>query len=287
MMDYTQLSDSIERKHVVALALVMLTGGIGAIHTVFQGTNTGGAQSVRYAGAGGAADLGVSASHRTAEASRESPSSERKRIRTVDIRFEVTDPSSAAELTEKRAREFGGYVTDTSFSRDDGVQTGVTARIPSGNLSDFTSDLESEGWRLERKDVNIRDVTERYTELELELKNKRSEMARLEELQRSANSTESLIKIQERMSELRSRIQYLENELENIDRRVEYVEVRIDFTEPRPITAEFKAMDSLRDSYMAVFTSLRWMVVGTGYILPFGLVYGLYRLLKRLRERRD
>ncbi len=211
---------------------------------------------------------------------------DRKLVTRIYMDVETEDVQAAQTETKELARGYGGFVDQESFSQDDGQRASVTLRIPEDNVSIFLSDVENR-WELESSNRNTDDVTDRYTELTLELKNKRQELRQLEDLINRSEEVEDLIKIQERMSELRSRIQYLENSLEDLDRQVEYTRIQINFEEPQPITADFELREAIRDAYRAVFQSLNLMIVGLGYLLPFMLVYGLYRGGRRLARKRQ
>lgn len=210
---------------------------------------------------------------------------ERKRIESFDLDFEAKNVREAVGSSKRIAEDFGGYSTSERFYNNHGRgdSASVTVRVPKENVSEFLNELEAKNWKLDSKNRNIDDVTDRYTELELELKNKRQELQRLEELMNESNKTEDLIKIQERMSELRSRIQYLESQLADIDKRVDYTRIDLNFDEPEPITSEFELRGSFRDAYRAIFTSINWMIVGIGYLLPFAAVYAVYRFFKKRR----
>lgn len=295
-----QIRGKLEGKTNVVLALVIF-GAV--IFTGFVATSLnsglGQMQSAETADASGqlAYSGGSSAHSLTRDASVESDrggsggtdtSAERKRIERIDLDFEVPDVNAAVDTAKARAGELGGYTESEDFNRRYGESADVTVRVPKSNVSAFMEDVENRGdWKLQSKNRNIDDVTDRYNELEVELRNKKQELNRLEQLINQTNSTESLIKIQERMGELRSRIQYLSQELEDIDNQVDYTRIRISFEEPEPITAEFNIRESVRDGYRGIFKSLNLMIVGTGYLLPFGLIYLIYRGIKNYRESEE
>ncbi|MFB6207819.1 MAG: DUF4349 domain-containing protein [Candidatus Nanohaloarchaea archaeon] len=208
----------------------------------------------------------------------------RKKITRYSVSLEVPDVQDAQADTRSLVNSYNGFVDSSRYSKNYGESGSMTVRVPEQNASEFIEELESR-WKLESSSKDSDDVTDRYTELELELKNRKQELKRLEELMNQTSDVDSLIKIQERMSELRSRIQYLESRLEDLDRRIEYTQVRIEFSEPEPLTAEFDLRESFADAYRGIFSSLNLIIVGAGKLLPFalivGLVYGLRRWLRR------
>lgn len=214
-------------------------------------------------------------------------STARKRATSISLEVEVKDVENAQESTREEVERLNGIVNRVSLNREVGTRGSMTVRVPEENVSEFFTSME-DSWRVESRDSDTTDVTDRYTELELELENKRQELRRLEDLMNRTDSVESLVKIQERMGELRSRIQFLEVQLEELDRRVEYTEIRISFEQPQPLETEFELRESVRNAYQGVFQSMKLMIVGTGYLLPFAavaaLAYGVRRFIKQRRQ---
>ncbi|MFB6215635.1 MAG: DUF4349 domain-containing protein [Candidatus Aenigmatarchaeota archaeon] len=210
----------------------------------------------------------------------------RKKATSVRMTFEVASVQDALTQVKEYSKEYSGIVESTYFNKEYGSNGHVTVRIPQENSSVFEDRLENR-WNLKSSSTNTDDVTDRYTELTLELENKRQELRKLEEMINSTDEVESLIKIQERMSELRSRIQFLENQLSDLDKRTEYVRYSISFQEHEQFTSEFEVRKTFTNAYRAVFDSLRFIIVGAGYLVPFILLYLAYRGFKRFRGRLD
>lgn len=266
-----ELQDRLNRKYVgigLVLLLAFAIGGIAQLtsnsssHSPYSNTQS-------LTGAGGApTSLDYSGDSKGKESS---GSNGRKVITRYSIDLEVPDVEDAMAETEEVTGEYAGFVDSSSFDREKGVRGTLTVQIPENNVTDFLDRLDDE-WKVESSRKNSQDVTDRYTELQLELKNKRQELKQLERLINKTNDTENLIKIQERMSELRSRIQYLDNQLTDLDRRVEYTEVRISYEEPQPFSSEFELREAFRDSYRGLFQSINMIIVGLGYLVPFLLI---------------
>ncbi len=192
---------------------------------------------------------------------------------TIYMSMEVDGVSSSLDRIQELSGEFAGNVQHSSLQRNDGADTGsINVRVPKTNHSEFLSELEGLG-EVESRTRNSADLEEQYTELNLELKNKRQELQKLEELMNSTEEVESLVKIQERMSELRSRIQFLENRLSDLDTRIDYVTVDVNLHEPEPFSSEFDIRDSLVDAYEALLSSVKTIIVGVGYLIPFAVLW--------------
>lgn len=213
--------------------------------------------------------------------------SERKRITTVRMDLVVDDLFSAQTAIDGMVGMYGGWVASTSFDRELGKTGRMTVRVPEGNLSTFLAGVEGR-YRVQSQHKNVQDVTDRYTELELELRNKRQELQQLESLLNKTEDVEHLIKIQERMGDLRSRIQYLETQLGDLDKRVQYAEVSLQLEERSLLTSRFELRRAINDAYQGMFRSVELMIVGIGYLLPFAVLFALFYLGRRQwRERNE
>ncbi|MFB6241419.1 MAG: DUF4349 domain-containing protein [Candidatus Nanosalina sp.] len=192
------------------------------------------------------------------------------------ISLEVKQVSSAMERIRGLTESYAGEVDYSSVQKDETDSGDINVRIPKNNYTSYISELEEIG-KLESKSINTENLEDRYTELSLELENKRQELQQLEELMNSTDSVENLIKIQERMSELRSRIQYLDNRLSDMDQRIDYVRISINLHEPEPFASEFEIRDAFVDSYRALLSSIRMIIIGVGYLLPFAVLWLVFR----------
>ena len=205
---------------------------------------------------------------------------------TVYMDMEVKEVSESLDSIQRLSDHYAGNVQHSSLQRNEDADTGsITVEVPKSNHSDFLSELEDIG-EVDSKTTNSANLEERYTELSLELKNKRQELQKLEELMNSTGEVGSLIKIQERMSELRSRIQFLENRLSELDRRIDYVRVDISLSEPDSFTSEFDIRQSFVDAYEALLSSIRTIIVGVGYLIPFAVLWLIFSKRRNLLENR-
>lgn len=201
---------------------------------------------------------------------------------SVNIRLEIDEVSNSLESLEDLTSEYAGSIERSSIYRGENSDSGrITVKIPKNNHTMFLSDMENFG-AVESKSTNTENLEERYTELNLELKNKKQELQKLEELINQSEDVESLIKIQERMSELRSRIQFLENRVSDLDQRIDYVRIDISLDEPEPFTSELDIREVFVDSYEALISSVKTIIVGFGYLLPFAVIWVILRRLRSL-----
>lgn len=275
------LRDSFDLRYAAAAAVLLLVMATGFVAQSLNQSTSGLQQQATSADMALARDAGYTESGAGSSGSASSPMfaiSYNIDVKTANVR-------DAMDATSERAEIFGGRVESESFDRRNGESGHLDVLVPKSNASSFVSEMES-GYDLESINRNKRDVSDRYTETTLELKNKKQELNRLEELINQTDEVSSLIDIQERMSELRSRIQYLEQRQADIEEDVEYVDISISFETPGTLNTGFELRESLADAYRGIFNSLNLLIVGTGYLLPFALVAAVLYGLKRIYTKR-
>lgn len=285
-----KLRDSLNMRYAAVAAVVVAVMATGFLVQTFgsQQASGGGYDGVERQAAydTGSSSLGFKGAPSVEDASGDADvgSSPMFAI-SYDIDLSVSDVRGAMDSVSDRATDLGGRVESERFDRRYGVEGNLNILVPENKASNFVSEVES-GYSVDSINRNKRDVSDRYTETSLELKNKRQELQRLEELMNQTEEVSSLIDIQERMSDLRSRIQYLEQRKADIEEDVNYVDISISFEKPGAIDTGFELRESLANAYNGVFNSFNLLIVGTGYLLPFALIVALLYGLKRIYTER-
>jgi hypothetical protein len=144
-------------------------------------------------------------------------------IYTATMTLAVFETKAAIDAVEELARSRGGYLV----SRSD---QSVTIRVPTKAFQETLGGVSRVGDELHRE-VNVRDVTEQYADLEIRLKNAEAVRLRLEALLAKAGKVEDALAV--------------ERELERITRSIEQMKGRLrllsELVAFSTITANFQA----------------------------------------------
>lgn len=172
----------------------------------------------------------------------DSPSSNRKLIRTVRMSVETKEFDSVMETLEKRVDELGGYIEDMETyngsvynSSRSSRSASMTARIPAAQLNVFLGEV-SDISNVTRRSENVQDVTLDYVDLDSHKKTLQAEHERLLELMERAEYIEDIITIEQRLSEVRYQIESMEARLRTYDNKVDYGTVYLDVSEVKELT---------------------------------------------------
>lgn len=146
---------------------------------------------------------------------------ERMVIRNAELHLRVKKFENAQKSLEMKAGKFGGYIVESSVSRDgDEQMSGImTVRIPAAHFEDFLHEAEKDAAEVIDRSIRGEDVTEQYVDLESRLKSKKAVEARLLEFMKGASKTEDLLQIsadlgvvQEEIEQITGKMKYLQNQ---------------------------------------------------------------------------
>lgn len=165
----------------------------------------------------------------------------RKLIRTVHLSVETTEFDQLIGSISQAVSDAGGYVessdiSGTSISDSLGRRYAyLTVRVPADKLEHFIT-LVGEQGNITNKSENTQDVTLQYSDIESRKKSLLIEQDRLWELLEKADTMESIIALEERLSEIRYQLESFESQLRTYDNQVDYSTVSINIDEVKVLT---------------------------------------------------
>lgn len=218
----------------------------------------------------------------------ESAASERKLIRNVSMSVETEQFDELIGNISVKTSELGGYIENIEvwsssyygYSSDENGtrQADYVLRIPKESLDSFISLVES-GTNVVRREESVEDVTLTYVDMESHKDALFTEQKRLLELLEQAEDMESVLAIEERLTQVRYRIQSMESQLRTYDNQVDYSTLRLHINEVARITAVDKQSvwseisGGFLNSLYGVGRALRNFLVGVIVNLPYLIVW--------------
>lgn len=166
----------------------------------------------------------------------------RKLIKTVNMSVETKEFDKLLSNVEKKINQLGGYAESTNISGNSYEKSGsryanITARIPAENLDAFVNSVENES-NITSKNESAEDVTLSYADIEAHNASLRIEQERLNELLKEADSLETIIILQQRLTEVRYEIESYESRLRAMDNQVTYSTVYLNVSEVKEYKPE-------------------------------------------------
>lgn len=212
----------------------------------------------------------------------------RYRIKTATLRVTVDDYRTARNDLASTTRSLGGYVdseTSDRHTRENASWTTgtVVLRVPAENYGQLLDAAEAAG-TVEEKETKTRDVTDRVVDLKARLRNLKAQRDRLRDLYDSANETEAILRVGDRLSEVQGEIERVEGQLQVLQNQVGYSTVRVRLEEEPPEAPEQPddpewyetgVAAAFLESVNGVVVLARMAVVATAYLAPYVLALGV------------
>lgn len=226
----------------------------------------------------------------------------RKLITTVNMDVETRQFDEAVAQLETRIAEMGGYVESmdtyngSRYSGSAGSRhSDMTVRIPQARLREFLTAV-SEVSNVVRRSESVNDVTLSYVDMESRRDVLRTEQSRLLEFLDRAETIEEIITLEERLSNVRYQLESMESQLRTLDNKVDYATVRLSVSEVRELTPveEPTLGERISEGFMGSLRNIRdgltelfvWFIIGSPYLLIWGLLAGAVLLVIWLQRRR-
>ncbi|WP_367565942.1 DUF4349 domain-containing protein [Lacrimispora sp.] len=158
----------------------------------------------------------------------------RKLIRNVSLNLETDNFDTLISGLETKVQELGGYIEQSDMGGNSLYSSGnpgpryasITARIPVNQVDGFLTAVES-NTNVTNRSESTQDVTLQYSDLESKKKSLEIEQEKMWEFLEKAESVDTVITIQQRLSEIRYQLESMESQLRLYDNQVDYSTVTL------------------------------------------------------------
>jgi len=282
----------------------ILCTGCGAFRTDYAGLNTDGANSyvTENAAPSAGGSFYDSESMEVTEGNGQ-VTDNRKLITTVQIDLETKEFEQTMSVLEAQIGEMGGYVESmetyngSSYSGSRSSRySNMDIRIPADKLNGFLRTVSDVG-NITRRNDSVNDVTLSYVDMESRRDTLRTEQGRLLEFLERADSVETVIALEERLSEVRYQLESMESQLRTMDNLVEYSTVHLNITEVKELTPVIERTawerisegfaESLQDIGNGFMEACIWFVVNIPYfIIWLAVIFVIIAVARRFGRKR-
>ena len=209
----------------------------------------------------------------------------RKVIKTANLNLQTLDFDTFAAALDQKIAETGAYLQFADVSGSDYYggrkSANYTIRVPEANLDMFLAGIEGIA-TVTNKTLGEEDVTLNYVDTEARIKTLEIEQERLLALLEKAEDLDSIIMLEQRLSEVRYSIESYQSKLRTYDDKITYSTVRIyvyevtrvQEKEPETVWERISNgwADTMYDISMGAQDFLVWAVVNLPYLVFWGAV---------------
>jgi hypothetical protein len=215
--------------------------------------------------------------------------SNRKIIKEGSIDFSSPDLVRTREEIDKVVEKHHAYISsERSFERNQRQYQSITVHIPSNRFDQFLAEISANIEDFDEREINSKDVTEEFVDLNARLKSKKELEDRFLQLLDKGNEIEDLLQVEEQIARVRSEIESLEGRLKYLRNRVGFSTLTIDYyLEQKPLQATFSG--EFLEAFKRSWTGFIWLFVGLTTIWPLlvcGLLIGTVALFNHKRRMR-
>ncbi|MBN1144385.1 MAG: DUF4349 domain-containing protein [Bacteroidales bacterium] len=220
---------------------------------------------------------------------------DRKIIRDANLLLIVKDIVKSKTAVDSLVKKHKAYYSNETYNNTDYEHNCyVGIRVPAENLDALIAEIEKEIGEVYNKNINARDVTEEYIDLDTRLKNKRNYLNRYTELLKQAKTIKDILEIQTKIRELEEEIESTTGRLKYLTNQVNFSTLNLQLTKRTEIYLDpdkGKFGERLKNSLVKGWYGLVNFILFVIRIWPFwiiagGILYVIRRFLIRRRERK-
>jgi hypothetical protein len=210
---------------------------------------------------------------------------ERKLIKEGRVEFETDNVNTTRKTIFEAANKYKGYVSsDQEFKSTGRKSNTVIIRVPADKFDNLLSDATIGVEKFDSKEINVKDVTEEFLDIQARLKTKKELELRYIDLLKQAKNVIEILEIEKQIGQLRSDIESIEGRLKYLQDRVSFSTLTMTFYETIPNKTEFG--QKFKNGFRNGWDNLIWFFVVLTNIWPFiliglGLIFGIRLYRKR------
>ncbi|TAJ10217.1 DUF4349 domain-containing protein [Marinilabiliaceae bacterium JC017] len=178
------------------------------------------------------------------------PVIKKKIIKDGNLGLSVKQLTPAKQHVDSLMKRYSGYYGNENLQKSDYELTyELTIRIPAVYFETFISKLEVGVGEIQYKNIEARDVTTEFIDLETRLANKRSYLTRYKTLLKKANSVKDILAIEEEIRSIEEEIDSTEGRLKYLGDQVNYSTLHLNLSQER----EYIYTPTKRDRFIERF----------------------------------
>lgn len=212
-------------------------------------------------------------------------SADRLIIQETSLSLVVKDVASSLSQIQSQAESLGGFLVNSHLSQPEEAGNGaITVRIPSEKLAEALTAFRSAGLRVVDEQVNGRDVTDQYVDLDSHLVTLEKTKTKFEEILNRAVNVPEILSVQREIISLQSQIDSFKGQKEYLKKSADLSKITVylstdEFSLPYAPKEAWRPEVIVKLAVRALVTDLRkiaaaviWIAVFTPIWLPILLI---------------
>jgi len=190
---------------------------------------------------------------------------EQKVIKIGNLTLVVSRVGDSVSEINSLATSKGGFILSSSiYTSPDETQSGsITLKVPVDKFEETVEDLKKIAKDVQRESLSGQDVTEKYNDLQAQLKNYRAEEEQYLEILKRANTIDETLKVTEKLSLVRGKIERVEGQLKYLESQTDMSTITVTLKEETRIdipTKEWKPWTTIKNAFRTLVIFLQGLV---------------------------
>ena len=196
---------------------------------------------------------------------------ERKLIKEGHVEFETKNLNSTRKSIFDAVDRYKGYISsDREFKSEGRKSNTIIIRVPSDDFDNLLTDATQGVDRFDIKEINVKDITEEFLDIQARLKTKKELEGRYLDLLKQAKNVTEMLEIENQIGQLRSEIESVEGRLKYLQSKVSFSTLTMIFYESLPNQTKFG--QEFKEGFRNGWDNLIWFFVVLSNIWPFILL---------------
>ncbi|MBQ2795078.1 MAG: DUF4349 domain-containing protein [Oscillospiraceae bacterium] len=220
----------------------------------------------------------------------------RKLIRTFNLDVETLEFDDFVAAVKKEVSALGGYlessgVSGNSYNYTSSRSADFVCRIPSDKVDEFVNTVGGLG-NVTHSYEDAKDITLSYVDTEARIKSLQTEYDQLLELLAEAENIDTIILLQQRLTEVRYQLESYQSQLRTYDNLVDYSTVNLNVYEVKRVTSpEPESVwqrigndfgDNVYDIWVGAEDFFVWFVANIPYFIIWAIIIAVILVVLNL-----
>ena len=206
---------------------------------------------------------------------------ERKLIKEGRVDFETNDLNATRKSIVDAVAKYKAYISsDQEFKTPGRKSNTIVIRVPADNFDHLLNDATKGVEKFESKEINVKDVTEEFLDVEARVKTKKELEARYIELLKLAKNVSEVLEIEKEIGQLRSEIESIEGRLNYLKSKISFSTLTMTFYESVAIENDSHFGKEFNKSFTNGSYGVIWFIVALANLWPLiviglGVIFGI------------
>ncbi len=206
---------------------------------------------------------------------------ERKKTKTANGQVKTENYDNSKTELQNILEKYETIILSENENKDskDYRNFYINVKIDSTKLDNLINDIKNLG-DVEYLNINSNDVTENYISYKERISRYEKQITTYENKLNKELEVKFEIEIQRRIDELEDSVFYLKKSFEKLEDRIEYSKLSLSLTEKYSIADEINFTsfsDMWKNFLIALNNALDVFITILGFIIPFGIIFLIYR----------